>query len=458
MTPETETRSDVPVGRALVGTAIVSTVILACGIVTGLIAARSLGPTGRGELAIIVVWASTLLYAGSLGLPHAVAYFAAARPASADRVWTTGQAGAVVVGFLVTVAGWWLIPAVLSDQSTSLRESARWYLLLFVVPGLGSLCATYWLQGIGNLKALNWARVTPQVVAALGFVLLLSTDDTSVRDFALILLVGNAAGWLVAAAFGSFTRIAKALPSQHLTKEMLWYGMRVQIGSWANTASVRLDQLLLSVFAAAASLGLYVVAVNYASVVLIVPGSAALVMLPQMIQQHRDGKARVCLERWYRRLFWTTLLGGGAIALAASVIVPVAFGSAFHEAVPLVAILTPATIILGMNEILSTAFRGIDRPEIASKSELVGVVVSVAALVVLLPRYGVYGAAIASLLAYGSIHMYMTRQAMIVFETNFKSLYIPTREDAAALRDAAMRTYRRLKRGRSVSSVSTQEL
>src|SRR5262245_59610672 len=85
-------------GGALVTTAAASAVILGCGIVTGLIAARSLGPAGRGELATITVWASVLLYAGTFGLPEAVAYFSASGSATRERVWTTSQAASVFLG------------------------------------------------------------------------------------------------------------------------------------------------------------------------------------------------------------------------------------------------------------------------------------------------------------------------------------------------------------------------
>ena len=73
-------------------------VIMACNVITGLIAARSLGPTGRGELTAITVWAATLLYAGTLGLPEAVAYCAAAERKLRDLIWATGQAAALALG------------------------------------------------------------------------------------------------------------------------------------------------------------------------------------------------------------------------------------------------------------------------------------------------------------------------------------------------------------------------
>jgi O-antigen/teichoic acid export membrane protein len=183
-----------------------------------------------------------------------------------------------------------------------------------------------------------------------------------------------------------------------------------------------------------------------------------MVMLPEMVERHAAGAARACLERWYRRLLWATVLGAITIGLLGAIIVPFAFGSAFRDAVPLLVVLMPAALMLGMNDILSTAFLGIGRPDITSKGEVVGLVVTVAALSTLLPRYGVLGAALASLLAYGSIHVYLTRQAVVIIGTDLKSLCVPTHDDLAALRRASVRAQQWLARAASKRAVRTHEL
>jgi O-antigen/teichoic acid export membrane protein len=449
MERESRARPDSPLAAAMVSTGTATVVIVACGFATGLIAARSLGPAGRGELAAITLWASVLLYAGTLGLPEAVAYFSAVDPHSRDRVWTTAHVGGAALGLLVTVVGWVLIPVLFSAGEAALAQTIRWYLVLFAVPAMWSLCATSWLQGAGRMRAFNLSRAAVPVTNAAGLSILWAFGDRSVVHFACVLLVGNATGWLVAAGFGPLARIAAAPPTRDLAKRMLRYGVRVQLGNWSNAASVRLDQLLLSLFAPAASLGLYVVAVSYAGVLMMIPVSASLVMLPEVVRQHQAGAARACLERWCRGVLWATCVGGAVIAPLGVVALPALFGSAFQGAVPLAALLVPATVLLGMNQVLSTAFRGIGRPEIGSTSEVVGVAVTIGALAALLPRYGIYGAAIASLLAYGASHLYLARKAVIVFESDVRSLYIPTRDDLTALRHACVRVVHRSTRGPS---------
>lgn len=429
-------------GSAVAGTAVASAVIMGCGLVTGVIAARVLGPSGRGELTALIVWASTLLYAGTLGIPEAVAYHAADR-AQRARVWATGQAMALVFGVFVSFAGWWIVP-IFFGAGAELPVSIRWYLAWFAIPALGSLCATAWLQGAGYLGRFNISRATVHVVQALGAVLLLVSGGHSVRQFAIVMLVGVAICWFVAGTLGPVRAVLAASPSPTLARRMLHYGSRVQFGSWASAANVRLDQLLLSVFAIPHSLGVYVVAVSYANLLLTVPSAASFVMLSDVLRQHREGTARKCIEEWYRRLLWITVLATTVVSVPAAFIVPRVFGADFEAAVPLLILLVPATAVLGMNEILMTAFRGTGRPEVGSVAQVIGLVVTVAALAALMPRYGVYGAATASLLAYGSSHLYMLRQAFVIFGTDVRSLWIPTHEDVAAVRAAWMTARRRI--------------
>lgn len=419
---------------AIVSTATASAVIMACGVVTGLIAARSLGPAGRGQLAAITVWTMTFLYAGDFGLPTAVAYAAASEHRDRDRVWTTSQALAILAGLFITLVGWSIIPFVFTGDHEPLVPVARWYLALFVVPSLGASLAHTWLQGVGRMRAFNLSRPTVQLVNAAGMAILLIAGVDSVAHFAAVLLVGNLSGWLVAVALGPRSQALAAPPSVPLARRMLGYGVRAQWGNWAIVANERLDQLLLSIFTSAASLGLYVVAFNYAMLLQALTNTAAMAMWSGMVAAHQAGAGPAYVTRWYRRVLWATLAAALVVAASSVIVIPVLVGRAFSSAVPLAILLVPAVVLLGLNEILSTALQGSGRPELVSASHVVGLVVTVGALAALLPRYGPYGAAIASLLSYGTTQVFLLRRTVATFGMTVRSLIVPTHEDWDALR------------------------
>ena len=418
---------------AVVSTAAASAAIMACGVVTGLIAARSLGADGRGQLATITVWSLAILYVGDLGLPDAVAYTSAAERPRRERVWTTAQTLAITVGLLVTAAGWWLFPWVLRGPNAPLVDGARWYLALFAIPSLGASLALAWLHGLGRMRAFNVSRPIVQLVTAIGMAALFLAGDDSVLHFAAVIVVANWVTWVVAASFGPGRRIAAFPPSMELARKMLGYGRRILWGNWAVVANERLDQLVLSLTVSSTSLGLYVVAFNYSMLLHAITNTAVMAMWPGMVASHQDGGAAAYVARWYRFALWMVVPAAGVAAAATPMIIPLLFGAEFSGAVPLALLLVPAVVLHGMNSILATAFLGIGQPQVVSESQTIGLAVTVAALAALLPALGASGAAIASLLSYGSTHVFLLRKTVRTFSLDARSLTRPTLDDVDAL-------------------------
>ena len=113
--------------RANIGTFFTSLAIQGCGVITGVVTARLLGPAGRGELATIMLWPMIMSNLGLMGCNWALAREVAKDP---DRE-ADGVCGAVAVGLAAAtvyfILGYLLIPYVLPrDRSYLLpwRDSA----------------------------------------------------------------------------------------------------------------------------------------------------------------------------------------------------------------------------------------------------------------------------------------------------------------------------------------------
>ena len=420
----------------LTSTTVATAVIMAAGIVTGLLAARALGPAGRGELTASTIWPSTLLYAGTFGLSEATAYFTASRRDLADHVFLTAQVMALVLGVVVSVVGWFVLPLVLAHHPPALQANARLYLLLFAVPCLSSLSACAWLQGAGHLRWFNISRVMVHATTAVAMAAIFLSGLASVRTFLGAMLLGNSATWILAVVACVLHRRRPASVDPALVPQLFSYGSRVQLGSWSAAANVRLDQLMLASMATSAPLGLYVVAISYAGLVVAFPNAAAMVMLPRVVGDCAIGRGGETLTTWYRRLLWATVAAGLTLWIVARVLLPLLFGEAFRASLPLVTILIPASCILGMNQLLATGFRGHGRPGTASRAELLGLVVTVPLLLVLLPRFGVYGAAVTSLCAYSSSAVYLLMNTRSI-ASDLRSFLIPTTADWLLIRGLA---------------------
>jgi O-antigen/teichoic acid export membrane protein len=115
--------------RANIGTFSASLAIQFCGLITGILTARLLGPTARGELATVMLWPLILSNLGLLGCNWALARELAADPRN-EADWICA---AVVVGIaaacLCLAIGYWLIPYLLPSDRLYLGPLARVCLL-----------------------------------------------------------------------------------------------------------------------------------------------------------------------------------------------------------------------------------------------------------------------------------------------------------------------------------------
>jgi O-antigen/teichoic acid export membrane protein len=89
------------------------------------------------------------------------------------------------------------------------------------------------------------------------------------------------------------------------------------------------------------------------------------------------------------------------LALVAPWLIPRVFGPGYAGTVPLLWFLAPAGVFLACNQVTGDMLRGRKRPLVVARAEGLAAVFTVVLLVALLPVAGVYGAAIASTVAYG---------------------------------------------------------
>ena len=128
------------------------------GFASGTLAARLLGPTGRGELAAIQTWASFIAVVATLGLPEAIVWFCSRDPLHGGRYIST----IILVGLIgcapMLALGYVAMPLLLAAQKPAVVWAARWYLAIaiFYVLSGGPWGA---LQSLPDLSRWNAIRV-----------------------------------------------------------------------------------------------------------------------------------------------------------------------------------------------------------------------------------------------------------------------------------------------------------
>jgi O-antigen/teichoic acid export membrane protein len=368
-------------------------------LVTGIAAARMLGPTERGYLAYVILVPTVFLSAGNLGLPLAATYAIARAPGSTAQVARLLRrpflAQILVLTPLAGLALW-----VTLDDAAPRRSLVILAVLPLVAGGLGDIYGRAIVQGQQRFGAFNVLRNTVVAVYLVGVLVLLASGTASLAGFVVAWTIANLAAG--AAALGvAVGRRARRDPAARttVTRRQLWsYGLRGYVASTSPIQTFRLDQALIALVLPPAALGYYVAALAFTNLPQLVARGFGMVALPHLAGTQTSDQATV-ERRFVAYGVVATTITVVVLELTAGVLVPLAFGDEFTDAITLARILLLGSLFYSIGRILADAAAGRGRPGIGSIAEVSSWIVAAVGLVTLTPLAGAEGAATAMALA-----------------------------------------------------------
>lgn len=173
-------------------------------------------------------------------------------------------------------------------------------------------------------------------------------------------------------------------------------------------------------------LGLYVVAVAWSGALSALPVSVSQVIFPGLAAIHGRDEQRALLERTLR----LSVLGCcvPVLLMATPIGLPLLFGATFSHAIPAAALLVLAAGFNSVNQVAGEALRGIGLPKRPVVVETVGLAFTVVLLVLLLQKYQLMGAAVASTAGYAASAVLLVANGS---GAKVGALLMPRRDDVA---------------------------
>src|SRR5271157_1227636 len=391
-----------PFGANTAITAFTNMVSALLALMTGVMAARMLAPHGRGELAAIQAWPNILVFFVHLGTADAVAYYSACEPDRAGVYLTSALVLSLLSSVPFMFAAYAGMPFLLHAQSAAMVAEARLFLLMVPVSMLVSMPPNA-LRGRSDFVVWNCLRVLSGVVW-LGTLVGVWLWGRVAPDFVANACLVAFAVLALPVGFVVFRRLPGPFAADPASiRRMLRYGLPCVSTTLPQQLNLRLDQVSIAAFLPPKELGLYVVAVAWSGALAPLLHSVAGSLLPAVASEATpEGRARAFAKG--SRLAVLLAIGSAVIALIVTpMAVVVLFGAAFHGAIPAALVLVPAAAVAGLNVVAGEGLRGMGRPVEAMKAEFIGLGVTAVALALLLPRFGIMGAALASLLAYSTV-------------------------------------------------------
>ncbi|MDW8317201.1 MAG: oligosaccharide flippase family protein [Anaerolineae bacterium] len=373
--------------------------------VSGILVARLLGPEGRGQFAIAILWPSLIATVGSLGLREALTYEQARQPELAPVL--TGHALLLAIGLSgpLIALGWVLIPALTRSQVPEVVAASLLF-LWFIPTNLLAQNALGVLQGNLNIAVYNVTRLSVNVVYLVAILALWMMSAVTVWTVTWALLIANLSTALLAIASVWMKYGARWTIDRALMRRLFSYGVRNHLGSLMLLLNQRADQMLMALLIPPVQLGWYVAAVNISMLARLPSGAFSTLLFPKVTNQTVEEQRRI--TALYSRLnLTTTLVLTTGLIVATPLLVPLLYGRDYLPSIVPAEILAVGAAFVAIGQVWAAGLRGLGHPAIPAKAEMISLAATVIGLTLTLRWLGILGASLTSAVAYFIASYYM---------------------------------------------------
>lgn len=367
----------------------------------GVLIARWLGAEGKGMLYLLVVSINMIASLTSVGLGPAAIYFIGKDRQCLPAVLTNSL---IVMAILsgVVIGLCWFFLRTFQPQLYTQFPVWLWLLSAFLLPVhlLESLLmqvasALLRIQAINLIMGL---RNVLYLAALIGLVIYATTGvNGGFLAYALSVVLSTVSFALVVWNEGG----RLGAPHWELLTASLRFGGKAYLSNLLRLLNLRLDALIVASLASGgiAATGVYSVATNLAELVLYIPSSIRLSLFPLVVSSSEHDANRLTATACRHTAFLTWLLMLGAFC-GGPPLIRALYGPEFVGAVTPLWVLLPGAWMLAQSILFYSDLDGRGKPEVSAMSRTVALILTVILDIILIPRYGIVGAAWASTCAY----------------------------------------------------------
>jgi O-antigen/teichoic acid export membrane protein len=185
-------------------------------------------------------------------------------------------------------------------------------------------------------------------------------------------------------------------------KESLIFGLKGHVSNVLTFLSYRVDIFLIAYFLDDISVGVYSIAVLLVERVWLIPQAVSSVLFARVANLKTDIEKTNFTAFASRNTLFLTFITGSGLAVVSPFLIKFLFGIDFVESVVPFLYMIPGVVLFSLSKVLANDFTGRGFPEINSYVALVVAFINIALNIILIPKIGLVGAALATSLCYGT--------------------------------------------------------
>jgi len=252
----------------------------------------------------------------------------------------------------------------------------------------------------------------------------------SIFSLPLLILEGYLGGQLVALGAILSSNVAKVAQTGSFAALVL--GLFYTQGATTVFLLFRLDIALVRQWRSMSEVGVYSVAASLAMMFQVIGFAVERSLVPRLMS--RGGEETKILTPLATRSFIAIGFPIGVVAaLGGWLLIPIVFGSEYSGAILPFALFLPGLVFANVGQICNTDLIGRGHPQWASISASIALVINIILNVILIPRMGIVGAAIASLVCYSQHGITLAFMYSRVVGVSLRQILVPGREDLSKI-------------------------
>jgi len=394
--------------------------------------ARQLGAAGNGLYALALLLPTFLATTLSFGLSSAIVYYIKTEEFATDVVYTTSFIKVIAIATFGVIAGFYIITYYAENLFPNVPAAILMLSLLIFPLTLFNAVQLAFIHAKEDFNAYNIVWIT-QPLFFLGVISIFYLLATFTLANVILGFIGSLVVTMLLTLFFTYTkgfRFNIQAFSRLYLKKSLSYGLRSHASNVIAFINDRAAIFILNLFTSAAVVGIYYIAIGIAEKLWIISISMSSVLLPRFVALNNNIKQRNALiAKSFQIVILLTLILSLCLIVFGYFLIEIIFGAEFASAYFAILLLIPGIVLGAGSRILANAIAAKGKPEFNAYTAIFTMVFNICLNVILIPKYGILGAAFATSLAYSIntiLRIWLFKFIEKSFELKQLMLHLPT--------------------------------
>lgn len=364
-----------------------------------LVAARNLGVEQTGNLVLVLLLPKVLAVILNFGTGSANVYYIASGKVKPEVAWAYSRdltAAVSLVGlssaaFLISCKPGYFLAEV---QDLSLAISLVSFPFILTVSAVASI-----FQASEDFQSFNWIILFQPVLAVLGACTLWAFGAVNLNQLLIAVTISH-----IISGVGALLALRRRVQLlgrpkgvRCYARQAIRYGSKTQVANILTFLNYRVDIFLVSAITEPSFTGLYAIAIRAAEQLWLIAQAFATVVLPYFSKLHMlSSKGHNVVRNIARLVFWITLVGAILQGMYVEPFITLLFGAEFLEAATTLRILLVGVVALSASQILFSDLAARNHAGLNLAFAAIILIVNVVANLLLIPEFGIDGAAAAT--------------------------------------------------------------